>query len=144
MSIPPLETDQASAVYEEASQIAYIAYHGKLGGEVTRQVYDWLDDLYEAVGVEAIYGQIFDFRAVTEFLDENLQTARRVSKLANIKADTSNIPVALLISTFYHQEILRSTMRIGPEHERKRIVWSHDEAMAFLKLWHTTRTETAK
>lgn len=138
MSHLSLEIQQAAAHYDDTTRLVRIVYHGELGAEVTRQVYDWLEELYEAVGTDAIYGQIFDFRKVTQFLDENLQAARRASKIANIRMDTSRFPVALLISDFYHQEILRSAMRVTPDNERKRLVWSEAEALEFFQQWHLT------
>lgn len=138
----PLETEQAAAHYDAATRIVHITYRGNLGADATRQVYDWLDTLYETVGTDTLYGQIFDFRQVTQFQDENLQTARRVSKFANIRADTSRFPVALLISEFYHQEILRSAMRVTPDNERKRMVWSEAEALEFFQQWHRLNVST--
>jgi hypothetical protein len=138
-----LEIPNATAVYDEQTHVAKIIYSGILDGDVTIQVYDWLDDLYRDVGLETIIGQIFDFRKVQAFEESNLSTARRTSNRMNMRVDTSNIPVALLVNDFYHEEILRGSMRIPAEHVRKRIVWSEDEAWAFIKTWHSDKENEA-
>lgn len=130
-----LEVEQASAYYDLEKHIAYIKYRGVLGSDVTIQVYDWLDELYKEYGTEGFYGQIFDFREVKEFDESNLATARKTSNKMNMRIDTSHIPVALIVSDFYHEEILRTAMRISPEHIRKKIVWSEADAYAFLDEW---------
>jgi len=137
-----LEIPNATAIYDEATHVAKIEYRGTLVGDVTIQVYDWLDDLYRDVRLESIVGQIFDFRKVQAFEESNLSTARRTSNRMNMRVDTSNIPVALLVNDFYHEEILRGSMRIPAEHVRKRIVWSEDDAWTFIKNWHSKENET--
>jgi len=134
-----LEIPNATAIYDPETHVAKIEYRGILDGDVTIQVYDWLDDLYRDVGLESILGQIFDFRKVQAFEESNLSTARRTSNRMNMRVDTSNIPVALLVNDFYHEEILRGSMRIPAEHVRKRIVWSEDEAWTYIKNWHSDK-----
>ena len=141
MSIEPLHIEQASVYYDEAEKIVHVAYRGDLGADVTVQVYDWLDNLIRTIGVENIYAEIFDFREVTAFQEENLQTARKTSKRMNLRLDTSQFPVALLVKTFYQEEILRTPMHIPPEHQRKRIVKTEAEARAFIEEWHQRRRE---
>ncbi|MCU0480550.1 MAG: hypothetical protein MUE54_04980 [Anaerolineae bacterium] len=134
-----LEIPNATAIYDPETHITRIEYRGILDGDVTIQVYDWLDDLYRDIGLDAIMGQIFDFRKVQAFEESNLSTARRTSNRMNMRVDTSNIPVALLVNDFYHEEILRGSMRIPAEHVRKRIVWSEDEALNYIKNWHNNK-----
>jgi hypothetical protein len=131
-----LEVERAKAHYDDAQQIIFVTYEGELNGDVTLQVYEWLDELFKSVDATTIKGQIFDFRKVTSFQQDNLQAARRASNRFNMRMDTSHIPVALVIGDPYHDEIMRSGMRISPDHRRKKIVWSHDEAHEFLKEWH--------
>jgi hypothetical protein len=95
-----------------------------------------LDELLHEIGTENVYGEIFDFRKVIEFAPDNLSTARRTSSKMNMKMDTSQIPVALLISDAAHQEIFHSSMRISPQNLRRKIVWSKDEALEFFDEWH--------
>ncbi|MCL4252165.1 MAG: hypothetical protein KJ043_00120, partial [Anaerolineae bacterium] len=100
----------------------------------------WLDDIYRDYGIDNMLGQIFDFRKVQAFEESNLSTARRTSNRMNMRVDTSNIPVALLVNDFYHEEILRGSMRIPAEHVRKRIVWSEDDALSYIKNWHAEKS----
>lgn len=130
-----LETNQATAYYDPQSQIAHIRYNGVLSADVTVEVYGWLDEIYQSIGSENMSGQIFDFRDVEAFSEDNLQTARKTSNRMNMKVDNSHIPVALIVANHEQEEILRGPMRIPAEHVRKRIVWSEEEAQQFLVEW---------
>jgi len=132
-----LEIEQASAVYDPETQIATIIYRGALTADVNLRVYEWLENLYNDIGTEKFIGQIFDFRQVTDFDRSNLITARRNSNRINMALDTSHIPVALLINDPYHEEMLRAGMRISPENIRKHIVWTEDDAHAFIQQYNT-------
>lgn len=134
-----LEIPNATATYDPETRVAKIEYRGILDGDVTIQVYDWLDEIYRDIGIDNMLGQIFDFRQVQSFEESNLATARRTSNRMNMRIDTSNIPVALLVNDFYHEEILRGSMRIPAEHVRKRIVWSEEDAWAYIKNWHAEK-----
>lgn len=131
-----LETEQASAHYDPETRIARIAYRGYLSSDVTVEVYAWLEYLYRTLGAEGFYGQIFDFRQVEAFEPSNIKTARRVSNRINMIIDTSRIPVSLLVGDFYHEQMLLSAMRVSPENVRKKIVWTEEEALAFLAEKH--------
>jgi hypothetical protein len=134
-----LEIEQASARYDAETRITYITYRGELDAAVTIQVYDWLDRVYKAVGIENVYGQIFDFRKVIEFAPSNLSTARRTSNRMNMSLDTSHFPVALIVATRSQEEILRGPMRIPEGHQRKAIVWDEKEAHDFLDSWYENK-----
>lgn len=134
-----LKIDQAEANYDETTRIARIAYKGRLHGDVTIAVYDWLDTLYGEFGTEGFNGQIFDFRQVEEFERDNLVTARRTSSKMNMRFDTSQIPAALIVGNHYQEEMLRTGMRIPTENIRKKIVWSDEEALAFIATFQSER-----
>ena len=136
MSIAPLEMENASARYDDESQIAFIKYSGVLTAEESTAVYDWLADLVEAVGLETIYGEVFDFREVKEFAPDNLMQARRNSRRYNMRNRVRHLPVAMIISNFYQEEILRGPMQNVEENKRKTLVREMDDALAFLKQWH--------
>lgn len=133
-----LTADQATAVYDPETRIVTIRYKGDLDAAITIQVYDWLDRLYHEVGLETIYGQIFDFRNVTRFDPTNLTTARRTSAKMNMAQDTSQFPVALIVANREQEETLRGPMRIPEGHQRKRIVWSDEDALAFINNWYNS------
>lgn len=139
--IEPLQLEQASAYFDGEQRIAYVAYRGSLGDAVTVQVYEWLDTLFKQVDIQTVYGEIFDFTKVTEFQPSNLEAARKNSKRLNLKMDVSHLPVALIVDNSYQLGMLETAMRISPEHQRKRIVWSREEAMRFLEEWNTLRRE---
>jgi hypothetical protein len=140
MLIPDLETPNASAHYDDAERIAYIAYKGYLTAEHSGAVYRWLHDLIQEVGSQHIYGEIFDFREVQEFMPDNLMDARKRSRGLNLRINLQ-FPVAMVVKDFYQEEILRGPMQNVQENRRKSIVRSMDEARAFLDEWHTRADE---
>ena len=141
MDLYKLETDMASAHYDEESRIVRVTYRGVLDGEASGSVYAWLQMLFMSVGVENIYGEIFDFRDVKEFSADNLMTARQKSRTINLRMNTRRIPVSMIVKDIYQEQILRGPMKNVPENPRKRIVHSMDEAKAFLEEWHSLNTE---
>jgi hypothetical protein len=136
MSNFQLEIENATASYDGTTRIVTITYRGVLDSAVTIIVYNWLDNLYKAVGIDAIYGEIFDFSGVKSFDEGNLTTARRTSNRMNMSQDTSQFPVALVVANHEQEEILRGPMRIPEGHQRKRIVRSTEEALQFFQTWN--------
>lgn len=134
MSIAPLEHPNASARWDEETRIAFIEYVGALSGEASTAVYNWLADVNTEIGVP--YGEVFDFRKVTEFLPDNLMEARKKSRRRNLRLDVHHLPVAMIVKDFYQEEIMRGPMQNVPENTRKAIVRTMDEAIAFLHQWH--------
>lgn len=136
MPIPELEHECATARYDQDTGIVYITYSGLLDSSVSTAVYDWLADLIATLGIDQLYGEIFDFRAVTEFMPENLIDARRNSRRYNMKNNVKKLPVAMIVKDFVQEEILRVPMQNVKENERKTIVQNMDDAVAFLHAWH--------
>jgi len=133
-----LQVEHAQARFDEDSRLVHVTYTGEIDGNATVAVYDWLEQLYHEVDINTIRGQVFDFRQVTSFAQDNLVLARRNSSRMNMKTDVSHCPAALLISDFYHEEILRTGMRISDQNVRKRIVWSYDDALDFINNYTPT------
>jgi hypothetical protein len=142
MSITPLQHDNARARYDSDSGIAHITYTGYLTGEASTAVYDWLADVTQAIGIENMRGEVFDFRDVTEFMPDNLMDARRNSRRYNVKNDVRRLPVAMIVKDFYQEEILRGPMQNVRENARKTIVRTMDDALGFIRDWHTQQTES--
>lgn len=137
MAIEPLKQDTVDAHLDADSGIVYITYRGVLSADVTTAVYNWLADVVQAVGIENLYGEIFDFCKVTEFLPDNLVAARRRSRRYNMRHNVRRLPVAMIVSNYYQEELLRGPLQNVEENQRKTIVRSLDEARAFLDRWHT-------
>jgi uncharacterized protein (DUF1919 family) len=134
MAILPLEHPHARAVYDEETRIAYITYSGFLNAEASTAVYNWLADVNTQFGTP--YGEVFDFRAVTEFAPDNLMEARKKSRRRNLRPEIHNLPVAMVVKDYYQEEILRGPMQNVPENQRKTIVRTIEEAVQFLHEWH--------
>jgi hypothetical protein len=134
----PLDIPNAHAQYDAESRIVYVIYRGLLSAEASTQVYHWLHDLMLELGSENLYGEVWDFREVQEFLPDNLMDARKKSRGLNLRINV-DFPVAMVVKDFYQEEILRGPMQNVPENTRKAIVRSMDEAHQFLTEWHATQ-----
>ncbi len=132
----PLDIKNARAHYNADSHVVYVTYRGLLSAEDSTTVYQWLHDLVLEVGTDHIYGEVFDFRDVQEFLPDNLMDARKKSRGLNLRINV-DFPVAMIVKDFYQEEILRGPMQNVPENTRKSIVRSMDEAQQFIAEWHT-------
>lgn len=137
MSIQSLNERQVTAHYDEEQRIAYVAYSGILEAGASSAAYQWLADLIEAIGVESLYGEIFDFTAVRQFQPDNLIDAKKNSRKLNLKVNIHDTPVAMVVRDAVQEEILRGPMRNVPENKRKRIVYSEEDALAFFQEWHS-------
>jgi len=142
MAIVPLKEEKVTARYDEETNTVYITYNGSLGAEDSGAAYKWIDTVIHEVGIENVYGEIFDFREVYEFLPENLMDARKKSRRMNMKNNIRNLPVAMIVNGLVQEEILRGPLQNVPENTRKRIVYSMDEAKAFLDEWHEAQKST--
>lgn len=132
----PLKIPNALAQYNAEIGIAYIKYRGNLDGATTTAVYDWLGDLIETVGFDDLFGEVFDFTDVEEFMPDNLMQARKHSRRYNFKNNVRKLPVAMVVSNHFQEEILRGPMKNVEENPRKTIVWSLEEAVKFIEEWH--------
>jgi hypothetical protein len=139
----PLNIQNARAHYDADSRIVFITYRGLLSAEASTQVYHWLHDLMLELGSENLYGEVWDFREVQEFLPDNLMDARKKSRGLNLRINV-DFPVAMVVKDFYQEEILRGPMQNVPENTRKAIVRTMDEAHQFLAEWHTAQQDDAE
>ncbi|MDQ7025310.1 MAG: hypothetical protein Q9P44_07095 [Anaerolineae bacterium] len=142
MSISTLTHPNVSANYDAEHGIAYITYSGLLTAEVSTAVYEWLSALIEEIGIDNMYGEVFDFRDVKEFMPDNLLQARRKSRGYNLRNNVKKLPIAMIVENFYQEEILRGPMQNVEENKRKRIVRKLDDALAFLHEWHAEQEDS--
>jgi hypothetical protein len=138
-----LHIEKAHAHYDAESRIVYVTYRGLLTSEDSTKVYQWLHELMVQLGSENLYGEIWDFRDVQEFLPDNLMDARKKSRGLNLRINV-DFPVAMIVKDFYQEEILRGPMQNVPENTRKAIVRSMDEAHQFLAEWHADQQSDAE
>ena len=142
MPLPRLTTPQVTAYYEEDTNIARIYYRGEMSPEVIIEVYDWMKSLAPYVPIQDVRGGIYDFRAVTGFRTASFRTAQSQSQKFNAASDLSHIPVALLISTFSQEQMVRVAMQVTPQEHRKAVVRTEAEARAFIDMWHEQSAAT--
>jgi hypothetical protein len=136
MNIERLDREHVKAHYNSEQRVAYIAYRGILGAGASNAAYTWLEDVISSVGIDNIYGEIFDFTKVTQFQPDNLIDARKNSRKLNLRVNIHNTPVAMIVRDEVQREILRGPMRNVPENKRKRIVTSEEEAFRFFDEWY--------
>ncbi len=139
MNIQPLHEQQVTAHYDGDERVVYVIYFGILGPDASTAAYEWLENLINTIGVDAIRGEIFDFTGVTQFRPDNLINAKKSSRMLNLRTNVDNMPVAMVVKDMVQEEILRGPMRNVPENPRKRIVHSEEEAFAFFDEWHAQR-----
>jgi hypothetical protein len=144
MSVEALQQENAQASFDAESHIAFITYHGVLTAATSIAVYDWLADLTEAVGLDNVYGEVFDFREVEQFMPDNLISARKNSRRMNMRNNVKKLPVAMIVKDFVQEEILRGPMQNPKENQRKRIVRTMDEALTFITGYHQQQTPEAE
>lgn len=137
--LPILDTPNVHAYFDEGRGISFITYKGILDGAVTAQLYGWVKTLITLIPPDATRGVIFDFREVTQFAQGNLTTAQRQSREINQKEDQSNHPVALIVGNLYQEQMVKVSMKISPLEDRKRLVYTPEEALTYIETWHTQR-----
>ncbi len=136
-----LELDAVSGVYDTEHQILCVTYRGYVTADITNRVYTWMKRLIEAHGLSSVQGSIFDFREVTNFVVGNLSATQINSHQLNNQYDLGNHPVALLVSSIYQRAMVKATLNVTPQQERKRLVHSLEGAWAFIQDWHTQAQE---
>lgn len=136
------ETPQVVSYFDDETGIVYVIYRGVLSPDVTAQVYKWMAESVQQMDIKLVRGGIYDFREVTDFNKGNLATANRESRSFNTKVDVSSIPAALIVSTLFQEQMVKVSMQITPGQDRKRIVKSMDDAVAFIKQFQKRQTST--
>ena len=131
-----LHTDSVTAFYDPDTMLGLVEFRGVLSADVTAAVYKWIFQIVQQIPLEQGRGSIYDFREVTEFKRDNSAAAFRQSTTLSTTVDTSNHPVALIIENFIQERAVKLIMRITPQEERKRIVHSQQEAVAFINAWN--------
>jgi hypothetical protein len=135
-TLKPLQIETSEAFYDDALRLVVVKYRGVVNSMVTAAVYGWVLELVANVPIETSRGSIYDFREATHFDNTNLRTVQRSSKKINVQVDVSNHPVALLVSNMLQEQMVRVSMKITPQEERKRIVKSEQDALAFINDWN--------
>jgi uncharacterized protein YggU (UPF0235/DUF167 family) len=87
--------------------------------------------------IDVLDGAVFDFRDVTQFDNSNLTSAQRRSEAFNSKFDLSRIPAALIVGDSYQQRMMRISLNISPQQNRKRIVSSVEDAIKFIREFNS-------
>lgn len=138
-NIATLDHYNVKATVDPKRQLILVTYEGALSGECTRRYYDWLQNDV-APALPDIHGGIFDFTHVSTFDASNTRTILHTSYSVHRKLNLEHIPMALIASNYYQENMLRITAAMTPHADNKRIVKSYDEALAFIDGWQGHRT----
>lgn len=136
----PVHNDDIGIDYHENTRIFYVTYKGELTPDKTVLAYRWFDQLVAEIGLLTVYGAVFDFRLVTRFHESNLAIVQRESRNINIRQDLSSLPVAMIVDTFFKEQMVRITMQINQTEHRTRIVHDEEGVLAFFKEYHANRS----
>jgi hypothetical protein len=133
-----LEMDGTLGQYDQAKQIAFIVYSGRLTTATTQRVYQWMNGLLEKnlIQPSQIRGCIFDFQKVTDMEENNILFAQKQSETLNQKFDLSTIPVSLIVPYNDLRGNLQQVLDHSPQPERKHIVLSIEEAFEFVSQFN--------
>ncbi len=136
-------SEHIAAYYDEERQILRVKYLGVLTPAVTAEFYQWLGSIIKAqpAKVMTARGSIYDFRDVTEFANSNISSTARQSEQVNQQADLQNHPVAIIAKDAIQSATLTVTMRVSGQQDRKRIVKTEADAIAFIDEFHARPRE---
>ena len=139
MGAEPLQLEGARAYLDQTTCIVHVMYRGTLMPEVTVQVHRWLADLFESVGgVQHLRGMMIDYRGVRDFHSANLSTTQRQSRALSARVDLSRLPIALIVTSLYQEQMVRVTMKTARIEQHARILRSIEEAHRFIESFRST------
>ncbi|MCI0709918.1 MAG: hypothetical protein L0154_07120 [Chloroflexi bacterium] len=138
MAIERLETDFVSGYFAEDENILYVTYRHALTPSVTNSMYRWLGRIIKDAknDISRSIGSIYDFSDVDNIDLADFMNAQVQSVSINVKIDLSKHPVALIVKSEHQEEYVRMLMGVTPQENRKRIVYSVDEAKSFIQEFH--------
>jgi hypothetical protein len=139
VEIKALESDDVSAHYDAG--LMFIIYKGTLTPQTTALAYNWMIETMQCVDVPD--GAVFDFREVKQFDNSNLSSAQRQSQTFNSKFNISLIPAALLVGNAYQERMTQISLNLSPQKDRKRVVWSMEDALGFIKTYNQNHPDAA-
>ena len=136
-------SEHIAAYYDEERQILRVKYVGVMTPAVTSEFYHWLGSVAKSNPDKVLTarGSIYDFRDVTEFANSNISSTARQSEQVNQQLDLQNHPVAIIAKDAIQTATLTVTMRVNGQQDRKRIVKSETDALAFINDFHARSAE---
>ncbi len=125
-------SDSVEAYWYPATSVLLVIYKGTLLPEATTTAYKIGMDVIAKYGAERLRGIIGDFTGVTYFPNANLSVANSQSKRVNKSENLSHVAVALLVSTLMQERFVWLTAQINGTDYRSKIVYSMEQAFAFI------------
>jgi hypothetical protein len=138
-------SESINAYFDEDRKILCVTYRGVMSPAVTAEFYQWLGSIIRdnPAKVGTARGSVYDFRNVTEFANSNISSTQRQSQHVNQQVDLQDHPVAIIAKDALQTALLSATMKITGQQDRKRIVRSEQEALAFIDAFHRQRDSSA-
>ena len=134
-----LNSEGATEYYDTEKNLVCVTYYGLITPIVTADVYNVGARMIEQYGLKNLRGMIADFRHVVDFDNSNLNAVRRTSGNLNMNYDMSHVAAALLVATMIQEKMVRMSMKITPQEERKRVVHSLKAAHLFVDEFQAHR-----
>lgn len=147
MAVVPLDNENVHATYDEEAKLLLVTYKGILSPQVTNEFYSWVFALMkeQPTLIFEARGTIFDFTQVKDFENSNISAARKQSQnVSSQQAEAKNHPVALLVKTALQERMVAVTLKLTPQNDRKKIVYSMEDAKDYIAAWHKKQESIAE
>lgn len=124
------------ATYDEQTKLVSIIYSGELTCTAVLAAHHWLGQVVQKIETVSIRGIIIDFREVIHFDKYYLPTVRAVSLKIDNQYDFSRIPVALIASNAYQEQMLTIAQRVSAANGRISLLKTPESGMSFIREWN--------
>lgn len=131
-TIPILDGKNVNAHFDVDTNILHVSYYGVLDGDSAVDLHVWIEQMREIVGARPIQGVIFDLRKVVRFKRDNLYTTAEQSQLLRQHTDNSHCPIAMLVSTYYQEQMVQVMMLTATDANLRQIVYSEEDALHYV------------
>ncbi len=137
-SMRKIQGDGFSLQFDPETGIMRAAYSHYVTANSVAALYQAGMQIVTEFGIESIRGLILDFRQVARFHRENLFTVQSESYRLNSAVPMDDLPVSVIVATPLQQQIVRTSLNTTPGRDRKRMVETLEEALAFIADWHAS------
>lgn len=134
-TIPVLDRKNVSAHFDLTENILVVSYRGVLDATVAGNLHDWIDQMQTVIGARPLRGLVFDLRKVLRFKRDSIFSSREQSDELQNRLGNQVFPIALLVSTYYQEQMAQVTLLTATDADRRKIVYSMDDAFQMIRQW---------
>ncbi len=132
VTIPILDSKNVYAHFDIDTSILNVAYYGVLDSDSAVDLHTWIEQMRDTIGARPIKGVIFDFRKVVRFKRDNLYTTAQQSQQLQQHTESRQCPIALIVSTYYQEQMVQIMMLTATDAEMRRVVHTEEEARYYV------------